>query len=1158
MEGRSRGAGAQGRGGGRRQAKKRERIMRHQPKNVVFPAVEGGAADERKDDNGGISFPAAVAPFTPWCQEQEHSVDAGPEGAQRQDTDKSWALGLQQLPDVLTAESMAQARAAEMLAMLQAVKRKSSVRRVFQTLPTHMRRRAMSHNVKRLPRCLRDAAKREVRRLAARDPLATFTRTPPMDESSAKAKVVPKCRSRKARRRHGSLLLDYNRRQRRHVWLETHVWHAKRFRVAERWGYRLGLQPTTKTYRSAYRAMAQRCLLQDVSYYCCLELKGKQEVLLGVLSTLCSPETGTYFDGVDYLSGQRQGSLVMYRANGFPTQPLGPVTFLWRPLQKPDEREMNTEHRQLWIWVHPAMKNEVLSELKENFKCLEPVLEPPDLKVAPPTQTPGVTGPAEGTRSSAEASGIQAASAPQRAQLGETSAARKSEMKAALPEAARGARRGKASGTRKRRAEDGEQQQPGAPPAKRIYGDGTRGPHEPRSWSSVSTGTVLTDLTMEMVRFQLIGPRSGFILTHALRPADVHHSEGQGKTSWWLKVCSEPSHVLQHENQGQIFQLLAGLGSASDVPPGCVLGLTVGDPRLDLPNKRTIPVDPSIPPASGGAAACNNEANVLARSLQEGHAQSWIWDRSVRDEVTETKIPEQELNRMRHKALVPGSRLNLGARESSIPALLLQHPGRQAGAGLAGWGVAWDLVLPKAWGMAFWIPLVYRGVVVGGLREAERHSQYQGAPHFPRDFPDCPAGSRHDAESKEAAIAKFKRYPPAKRPNYVKLAMPTPFHFPWELLVHEWELMGTESSVEDEEKPEAESVMEMESPSIDPNHGASFLGQTKSELTEEASEGEAEETRETSKVSGKEQRAEVRGGGTAGEEITAGELVSVDGEPSSERVEPGCETGDGRDRVEQEQKMELPSEVTSEPFYVIRSTSVLTQLAHWCRSLPPATGAALAQQPLTTALTLAMSRGHPRALLWVRVDPLQRGSPEPHATVAVPDPADLDLLRRNPAFTGPLEPRRRDAFRLTRAERRAVGLSRRKRRLSGGGTEGGGEDRGGDGGVDDDVADVSKKADWILGLYPEPVGSMASACSRPTLGFLTQGDFSMAVGHGRGFGFVSLAGLLRTLLQQQLLQQDKAASLPSPPHTSQPRGVLLLTRNVNSLQYRFVRVSIDV
>ncbi|XP_061418507.1 ribonucleases P/MRP protein subunit POP1 isoform X2 [Lethenteron reissneri] len=1150
MEGRSRGGGAQGRGGGRRQAKKRERIMRHQPKNVVFPAVEGGAADSCKDDNGGISFPAAVAPFTPWCQ--EHSVDTGPEGAQRQDTDKSWALGLQQLPDVLTAESMAHARAAEMLAMLQAVKRKSSVRRVFQTLPTHMRRRAMSHNVKRLPCRLRDAAKRE------------------MDESSAKAKVVPKCRSRKARRRHGSLLLDYNRRQRRHIWLETHIWHAKRFRVAERWGYRLGLQPTTKTYRSAYRAMAQRCLLQDVSYYCCLELKGKEEMLLGVLSTLCSPETGTSFDGADYLGGQRQGSLVMYRANGFPTQPLGPVTFLWRPLQMPDERETNTEHRQLWIWVHPAMKNEVLSELKENFKCLEPVLEPPDLKVTP-TQTPGVTGPAEGTQSSAEASGIQAASAPQRAQLGETSAARKSEMKAALPEAVRGARRGKASGTRKRRAEDGEQ--PGAPPAKRIYGDGTRGPREPRSWMSVSTGTALTDLTMEMVRFQLIGPRSGFILTHALRPADIHHhSEGQGKTSWWLKVCSEPSHVLQHENQGQIFQLLAGLGSASDVPPGCVLGLTVGDPRLDLPNKRTIPADPpSIPPASGGAAACNNEANALARSLQDGHAQSWIWDRSVRDEVTETKISEQELNRMRHKALVPGTRLNLGARESSIPALLLQHPGRQAGAGLAGWGAAWDLVLPKAWGMAFWIPLVYRGVVVGGLREAERHSQYQGAPYFPCDFPDCPAGSRHDAESKEAAIAKFKRYPPAKRPNYVKLAMPTPFHFPWELLVHEWELMGTEWSVEDEEKPETESVMEMESPSIDPNFGASFLGQTKSELAEEASEVEAEETRETSEVSEKEQRAEVRGCGTAGEEITAGELVSVDREPSSERVEPGCETGDGRDRVEQEQKMELPSvNSISEPFYVIRSTSVLTQLAHWCRSLPPATGvdgADLAQQPLTTALALAMSRGHPRALLWVRVDPLQRGSPEPHATVAVPDPADLDLLRRDPAYTGPLEPRWRDAFRLTREERRAVGLSRRKRRLfAGGGTEGGGEDRGGDGGVGGDVADVSKKADWILGLHPEPVGCVASACSRPTLGFLTQGDFSMAVGHGRGFGFVSLTGLLRTLLQQQLQrqlqqqlqQQDKAAPLPSPPHTSQPRGVLLLTRNVNSLQYRFVRVSVDV
>jgi hypothetical protein len=61
-----------------------------------------------------------------------------------------------------TASTFAQARAAEISAMLKAVTQKASNSLVFQTLPRHMRRRAMSHSVKRLPRRLQEAAQREV------------------------------------------------------------------------------------------------------------------------------------------------------------------------------------------------------------------------------------------------------------------------------------------------------------------------------------------------------------------------------------------------------------------------------------------------------------------------------------------------------------------------------------------------------------------------------------------------------------------------------------------------------------------------------------------------------------------------------------------------------------------------------------------------------------------------------------------------------------------------------------------------------------------------------------------------------------------------------------------------------------------------------------
>lgn len=80
--------------------------------------------------------------------------------------------------------------------------------------------------------------------------------------AGSKKKEQAKSKSRKARRRHGNLLLEFNRRQRKNVWLETHIWHAKRFHMVKKWGYCLGDRPTYKCYRPCYRAMSSHCLLQ--------------------------------------------------------------------------------------------------------------------------------------------------------------------------------------------------------------------------------------------------------------------------------------------------------------------------------------------------------------------------------------------------------------------------------------------------------------------------------------------------------------------------------------------------------------------------------------------------------------------------------------------------------------------------------------------------------------------------------------------------------------------------------------------------------------------------------------------------------------------------------------------------------------------------------
>lgn len=52
---------------------------------------------------------------------------------------------------------------------------------------------------------------------------------------------------------------------------------------------------------------------------------------------------------------------------------------------------------------------------------------------------------------------------------------------------------------------------------------------------------------------------------------------------------------------------------------------------------------------------------------------------------------------------------------------------------------------------------VYRGVRIGGLNMSLKHSQNKAAPHFPRDYPDCPAGMHFQEEQEAELLNKFKR-----------------------------------------------------------------------------------------------------------------------------------------------------------------------------------------------------------------------------------------------------------------------------------------------------------------------------------------------------------------------------------------------------------------
>ena len=74
-------------------------------------------------------------------------------------------------------------------------------------------------------------------------------------------KKKPKRLSRKQRRKPSQMKLEYERRQRRHKWLETHVWHAKRMKMCNKYGYKIAEHCSDKGIRQAYMSLTHGCLI---------------------------------------------------------------------------------------------------------------------------------------------------------------------------------------------------------------------------------------------------------------------------------------------------------------------------------------------------------------------------------------------------------------------------------------------------------------------------------------------------------------------------------------------------------------------------------------------------------------------------------------------------------------------------------------------------------------------------------------------------------------------------------------------------------------------------------------------------------------------------------------------------------------------------------
>ncbi|KAG8214891.1 hypothetical protein J3R82DRAFT_10062 [Butyriboletus roseoflavus] len=249
----------------------------------------------------------------------------------------------------------------------------SSTHRAWQTLPRHLRRRAASHDVRRVPVRLRDKARAE------------------MDANKRRLLGRPK-RGKANQITHTE---DYLKRQRDKSWLETHIWHAKRAEMQNIWGYRLAVTPTEKAFRPSHRASMHGSILHDASYYATIELKGPQPFLQATLERCCDPQDSPM---TRYITGGRACDTHVYKHASYPFALLGPMMIIWQPsspegnssrIPEPPARpgkekgkgkgkgkgkekqvddsaspEPNVSPRVVWVRCHPAIFEDVFESLQ--------------------------------------------------------------------------------------------------------------------------------------------------------------------------------------------------------------------------------------------------------------------------------------------------------------------------------------------------------------------------------------------------------------------------------------------------------------------------------------------------------------------------------------------------------------------------------------------------------------------------------------------------------------------------------------------------------------------------------------------------------------------------------------------------------------------------
>ncbi|KAK9857242.1 hypothetical protein WJX84_004791 [Apatococcus fuscideae] len=123
---------------------------------------------------------------------------------------------------------------------------------------------------------------------------------------------------------------------RMHCQLETHLWHAKRFRMANRWDHVLaeGQCGAGKGSRSLLNKLRTGCVLHDASYHVPIEIAGsKADLSLLLLSVCPAGDVQKVLNKQAFWAGRSEVALMLHHPGAYPSGAIAPMCLLCTPAE---------------------------------------------------------------------------------------------------------------------------------------------------------------------------------------------------------------------------------------------------------------------------------------------------------------------------------------------------------------------------------------------------------------------------------------------------------------------------------------------------------------------------------------------------------------------------------------------------------------------------------------------------------------------------------------------------------------------------------------------------------------------------------------------------------------------------------------------------------